>query len=339
MQYQKVNAIISQILKEHKSISENISICNLSEIIMKSDLICHGSEALKHLAEVYPQLYLIPGAQESEEKYQDIVCRGMEPHSEDLSHFLTSEEDLLELIDTPAGSVEALTLNERADFERFLMIMANKCVPFEVPKTQGSSILDGVINWKKIHAHQKEWFEAEVKKGNLFPDWNREFKRFTADRNNYRDVLIVLSSGPYSNIPASAFGYTDMEWKGISGIIRKIHECTHFICRRKFPEKINKVWDEIVADSAGILAATGKFDLPAVQMEERFLGISEKGYAGGRLENYVEDKEQLDVIALKVHSTLLKIKNYYKENPFSDPFDFVLHLEERQDEWWDEKPE
>ena len=35
------------------------------------------------------------------------------------------------------------------DDEKELRIMANRCEMVEIPKTQGASIIDGVINWER----------------------------------------------------------------------------------------------------------------------------------------------------------------------------------------------
>ena len=43
----------------------------------------------------------------------------------------------------------------------------------------------------------------------------------------------------------------------------------------KKTDQIDIVWDEIVADAAGIVAAFGMFD---AQMEEKFLGIDRDTY-------------------------------------------------------------
>ena len=99
------------------------------------------------------------------------------------------------------------------------------------------------------------------------PDWNAEFRRFTADKSNYQDTLIVLSAGPYSNVAAADAKMPEEEWLEKSIIIRQYHECTHVICRKRWPDKIDAVWDELVADAIGIYAAYGRFDA----------GLEEKG--------------------------------------------------------------
>ena len=288
-----------------------------------------GADAIKTLAEIYPQLYLEPGPAGAEE-YKKIVECGEQPQSRSLSHFTCSEDDLLTEETTPAGNVSVITLHNREDFELFLQIVAHRCVPKDIPATQGASILDGVINWTKIRSHEKEFFSENGPDA----DWDKEFARFTSERKNFKDALVVLSWGPYSAVSAEKAGLPDEEWLKLSDIIRKTHECTHFICRRLHPDKKDAIWDELVADAAGIFAAFGRFDL---KLEELFLGIDSGTYLGGRLENYIGDDadrhEQLESLAGRIHETLLHFSEIAEKCDPADPYGFALRLEEEIGCW------
>ena len=215
--------------------------------------------------------------------------------------------------------------------------MANRCEAVDIPDTQGASLIDGVINRAKIKAHKEEFFKAEAEKGSLRPDWSTEFKRFTSDKRNYQDAVIVLSVGPYNAIPAVRLGLPEDEWITLSDRIRKYHECTHFVCRRLFPEKKNAVWDELVADVVGIYAAFGKYN---PRVEELFLGIEDGRYVGGRLENYVTDlsgEERaavLSELADKISSVLKDFDKVISENSSAAPFELALLLEDSMKELW-----
>ncbi|MBR0352891.1 MAG: hypothetical protein IJH53_06765 [Oscillospiraceae bacterium] len=288
-----------------------------------------GADVIVSLARIYPQLYLVPGPDGSEE-YKRIVECGEIPKHVSRPHFKCCPEDSLITEMTPAGPVPVITLSERADFELFLQIMAHRCVPKEIPVTQGASILDGVINWTKIRAHEKEF----ILKNGPDADWNAEFDRFTSDRKNFKDALVILSRGPYSAVSAEKAGFSEAEWLELSHIIRKTHECTHFICRRLFPDKKDPVWDELVADAAGLFAAFGRFDL---QLAELFLGISGEKYIGGRLENYIDGEEnrqeRLDSLASEIHRTLLRFSEISEQCDPADPYGFALRLEEEIGCW------
>ncbi len=279
---------------------------------------------LRPLAEVYPQLYLIPG-EEGARLWQDIVRRGKKAPSESLAHFRGDSLDSITTEDTPAGSVQAVTLGNRQDFELFLQIMVFKCVPTAIPATQGASILDGVVNWTKIRAHEEEWLRAGGAESGL----KEEFKRFTSDRRNYTDALIVLAVGPYSAVPASKVGLDEEVWFRASQAIRKHHECTHFICRRLFREKINPVWDELVADAVGLYAAFGRYD---PELAAVLLGVSERGYTGGRLENY-KHEEDLETLSRKVYRTLRHLADCIRSLDPISPYDLAIRLEDEYSFW------
>ncbi len=98
-------------------------------------------------------------------------------------------------------------------------------------------------------------------------------------------MLIVLSRGLYSNVSASEMGLTEDEWLVRSDMIRRFHELTHVICRRLYPDDIQPVRDELIADAVGLYAAYGHFE---TEKEMRFLGIRNGHYEGGRLETYTD---------------------------------------------------
>lgn len=292
----------------------------------------YGKNVLPTLAERYQQLYLTPG-DEGAERYRGVVRRGETVENGDLAHFRMNDADSLLWEKTPAGAVQIVTLHERADFELFLQIMAHRCVKTAIPATQGASILDGVINWRRIEAHRDAFFAEHGPS----PDWAAEFKRFTADKENYTDALIVLSAGPYSNFPAECVGLSREEWLGRSLTIRKFHECTHFVCRRKYPDRIDAIWDELAADSVGVYAAFGKL-MP--ELVELFLGIDAERYTGGRLENYVDEPDEgekarrLDALAPVLHGILGRFERSARERQGIPPLELALVLESGYDELW-----
>ena len=290
-----------------------------------------GSDVIKVLAEEYQQLYLRPGAPGTEEAYANIVRRGQDAPVKDLSHFITSPLDTLGPEETPAGPVQVITLHERADFELFLQIMAFRCTPEPIPASQGASILDGVICWKKIYDRRDTFFAEAAEKGELFPDWNSEFSRFTSDKRNYTGALVILSRGPYSAIPAEQMGLEEEEWLRLSGVIRRTHECTHFLCRRLYREKIDPVWDELVADAAGLFAAYGRYDLAAA---ERFLGMEDVVYDAAPPEIYTTPENRED-FARKIHETLPAILREAESLPEgATAFDLAVRLEEKKEALW-----
>lgn len=239
------------------------------------------TNVLERLAADYPQLYLNPDT-DSQEAYRRVVLRGETPQTKSLAHYRGDRADRDEIADTPAGCVRVVTLGNRQDFELALRsLMAAKDGPLvPIPESQGAAMLT-VFNWPRIHAHLA-----------LYPEEERaaEFKRFTAVRENYVDMLVLLSRGPYSRVDAAAVGETEEEWLGHSDTIRRYHELTHVICRRLYPGDVAPVRDELAADAVGLTAAYGCFD---PETEKLFLGIRDGRYVGGRLGNYTDAPESL----------------------------------------------
>lgn len=266
---------------------------------------------LERLAAEYPQLYLNPDA-DTQESYRRVVLQGEEPETKSLSHYRGDPSDREDIADTPAGTVRVVTLGNRRDFELVLRsLMAAKAGSLApIPESQGASTLT-VFNWPRIHAHLAKYPEEEQ---------SAEFKRFTSVRENYIDMLVVLSRGPYSGVPADAMGLRADEWLDLSDTIRRFHELTHVICRRRWPGDISAVRDELVADAVGLYAAFGRFD-PAA--EKLFLGIREGRYIGGRLGNYTEKPEEL---AGAVCEALERIREVVDRGQGAEPFELIGDL-------------
>lgn len=215
------------------------------------------------LARRYPQI-LIPcsnGVSKTEE-YKNICLRG-EKCNYPIT-FSMDEKDSLETINTPAGDVEVLLLRKREDFVHACRCLGNKCEPVDVPDSTGAMAIFGLNNWDKV----RQGF------------------------NDYKDSFIILSSGNYSNVSnediyKESNGEIDLdeeEWIEKSITIRKYHELTHFVMRKKYPDDINFIKDELIADAVGLIAAFGVFDIRLLKL---FLGIESNTYReGGRLQNY-----------------------------------------------------
>ena len=292
---------------------------------------------IAELAETYPQLYLDPDRCSIDE-YKAAVLSGDRPLNEGLSHFACDGRDRAERIATPAGEALVVTLYNRRDFETFVrcMMAAKEGPERAVPATMGASTLTA-FNWPRIFAHRDAFMKAQLEAGVEDPDWGAEFRRFTSVKENYIDTFIVLSRGPYSNVSAQAASsacgteMSEEDWTEKSDAIRKYHELTHFVCRKLYPDMIDAVWDELVADAAGIYAAFGRYDRA---LEELFLGISDGEYTGGRLENYLKEGEDTDVLAPRVSAVLKEFENIAGQPDRSDVFGFMKSLENRQGDLW-----
>ena len=271
---------------------------------------------LNLLSERYAQLLLPvkPGMKDTEQ-YKDAVLRGKK--AEGNLEFVLDERDTLTSFETPAGTAEILVLNNRNDFEHAIHALAYRCEPIPIPPSMGASTISGIINWKKIHDHMNS-YEAD---GGT--DSDEEFSRFTSEKSNYLDTLILLSTGEYSAVSAAEMGLEKEDWLNKSLIIRKFHELSHFCSRRLFPENKEEIRDEIVADMIGIISAFGYYDCAAAR---RFLGIEGTVYReGGRLQNYVGNNDGASVMerALNIITVLSEsVSEMVSENVF-DLLNFV----------------
>lgn len=266
---------------------------------------------IEKLASAYPQLYLDPD-KDGKDLYKLVVLQGEEPEKKSLAHYRGDAGDRDETVDTPAGKVRVVTFGDRRDFELVLRgLMAAKEGPeAQIPQTQGAAMLR-LFNWPKIKAHLAAFPEEEQ---------NEEFRRFTAVRENYIDELIVLSRGPYSHVEASAVGCDEETWLSLSDTIRRYHELTHAVCRRLYPDDIDEVRDELIADAVGLYAAYGRFDQ---EKELLFLGVKDGRYVGGRLENYTDDPAGY---VGEICGALARMKEKIEAMPGAEPFDLIAPL-------------
>lgn len=265
-------------------------------MICKEKQIRSGREVLINLALEYPQLYLEPG-DEGAELFREVFLRQKDVSDKSLKHFVSNDGDRCFFESTPAGVVRIVELHDRSDFETFLMCIGSKCRKVEIPVTQG----------------------AVFYKGHICPD--------------RVDALIVLSAGPYSGVQAKDAGFDEDEWIRLSLIIRKAHECTHYVMRSLYEGKTDAVWDELVADAAGLYAAFGRYD---ARLAKQFLGITGDSFTGGRLENYVSSDETVNVqeLTARILPVIDKFAQISDGKHYEDCYEYACSLEDLMDELW-----
>lgn len=181
---------------------------------------------------------------------------------------------------TPAGRVPVVVAEARADFERLVRSLTRRNEPSPVPASMGACIVGGYANWERVARLRARW---EAERGAM--DDAAFFRALKGDPAAYQDRFVILSAGPYSGVPAGEMGMDEEEWRAVSVVIRREHECAHYFTRRVLGAMSNALHDELVADFAGIVAAAGRFRAGWLF---RFLGVEEDGTLrpGGRLENY-----------------------------------------------------
>lgn len=277
-----------------------------------------GRTVLETLATRFPQLCVAP-AEGAQEAHRLASGRGIAPEGANLGHFIGDEEDALLAVGTPAGPVEALFLKKRADFETFLRIIGHKSQPVPIARTVGAITYRGLADWGAVAREREEYL------ANGGDDWGAEFRRLAAAPDAFRAELVVISEGPYSDVPAGSTSYSEEEWLRVSRDIRLNHECAHVVCRHLMPDDVLPVWDEVTADVVGLLRATGRYD---ARLAALFLGVTADGFAGGRLAEYLSDGQagRIDGIAAEVYAALQHIGATCGGAEASDPFGFLLRL-------------
>ena len=202
-----------------------------------------------------------------------------------------------------AGRIPLLIARGREEFVALLRALTKKNEPEPVPDAQGALMISGYNNWCRIGELRSRW-EAQDPAGRETATWAEEFQRIQARRELYQDRFILLSDGPYSAVPASELGLGEVEWRAMSLVIRREHECAHYFTRRLFGSMRNNVLDELIADYAGLVAATGRFQAAWFL---RFVGLEDfpRYRPGGRLDLY-RGKPPLSEGAFRVLHTLIK---------------------------------
>lgn len=197
------------------------------------------------LSEHLPQLrFPIREGISGSEAYRAATLRGVPPGEiPEATGLPLAHPELVEIVlhQSPAGRIPLVIARGREEFASLLRALARKNEPAPVPDAQGALMVSGYNNWTRIRT------------------LGAEFQSLQAQKDLYQDRFILLSNGPYSAVPAADLGLADAEWREMSLVLRREHECVHYLTRRLFGSMRNNVLDEILADYAGITAAAGRF--------------------------------------------------------------------------------
>jgi hypothetical protein len=185
---------------------------------------------------------------------------------------------------TAGGRIPVLVAGDRRDFVSLVQAFTERNEPVPVPDSLGACMVSGYNNLHRIRLLGEQWMKENPQAAG---GWSEQFGRIIAQPELYRDRLILLSEGPYSNVSALDMGQSDEQWQKLSLAIRIEHEGTHYLMRRAFPaQRFRKnMQEELVADYAGIVAACGAF---RADWFLRFIGLESYPHyrQGGRLESY-----------------------------------------------------
>lgn len=259
------------------------------------------------LRELLPQLaFPIREGISHTEPYRDATLRGVpvETLPEATGLELAQPEAVEVVLHTcPAGRIPLIIVRRRPEFVALIQALTRKNEPEPVSDAQGALMLAGYNNWNRIRELRYQW-EAEEPAARQAATWGEEFQRVQAQRELYQDRFILLSDGPYSAVPAGDLGLDEAVWRQLSLVIRRDHECAHYLTRRLFGSMRNNLLDELMADYAGLVGATGRFNAGWFL---RFLGLEDfpRYRSGGRLDLY-RGKPPLSEGAFRVLQRLIR---------------------------------
>ena len=209
----------------------------------------------------------------------------------------------LVLCPTVAGRIPVLIVHGHDDFVSLVRALTSRNEPAAVPDAQGALMVAGYNNWDRIRALRRRW-EERAPDQRQTDSWDAEFKRILPQRDLYQDRFIVVDDGFYSAVPPGEIGVEAERWRELSIVIRREHECTHYLTRRVLGSMRNNALDELLADYAGITAACGRF---RSEWFLRFVGLESypRYRAGARLDIY-RGEPPLSPGAFRVLHRLLK---------------------------------
>ncbi|HEX3553757.1 MAG TPA: hypothetical protein VIA62_11075 [Thermoanaerobaculia bacterium] len=221
------------------------------------------------------------------ETYRDATLRGVPVESIPAATGLELEHpEAVEVVlhPSPAGRIPLLVVRRRPEFETLVQALTRKNEPEPVAAAQGALMVAGYNNWSRIRELRRRW-EALEPSARETATWGEEFQRLQPRKELYQDRFILLSDGPYSAVPAGDLGLGEAEWRELSLVIRRDHECAHYLTRRLFGSMRNNLLDELMADYAGLVGAVGRF---RADWFLRFLGLEDfpRYRAGARLDLY-----------------------------------------------------
>ncbi|MDD4869908.1 MAG: hypothetical protein PHR77_05050 [Kiritimatiellae bacterium] len=220
----------------------------------------------------------------SSDAYRAATRRGILPRKSAGGLVLQQPEQLrLDIQTSLAGEIPVLVARNRNDFVVLVRALTARNEPVPVPDSMGACTVRGYNNWDRIAEYRRKWAAGAGSQADQ--DWPEEFDRLAEKKELYQDRFIILSDGPYSNVPASELGFSEEDWRKASLGIRLAHECAHYFTERVFGSMKNALHDELIADYAGIVEAAGQFNKAWLV---RFLGLENfPAYRpDGRLENY-----------------------------------------------------
>lgn len=174
--------------------------------------------------------------------------------------------------------------------------------PIPVPAALGATMVSGYPNGDRMRRLKTQWVATHPEATEL--DRQVAFRSLRRRKELYLDRFMLASTAPYSDVPAVRLGIDAATWQRVSLAIRIEHESVHYFTRRVFGSMRNRLLDELIADYAGLVHATGRY---RADWALRFLGLEAfPAYRrGARLEYYRGDPP-LSTGAFRILQRLVK---------------------------------
>jgi hypothetical protein len=241
------------------------------------------------------------------EEYRAVTRRGLPARGLPLATGLVLErpDDIhVSVHQTWAGSIPIVKVGSRADFVSLVRAFSARNEPAPVPDSMGACVIAGYNNWDRLERLRQRWPLDH-------PDTPFSLEHASQFKPEYQDRFFILSDGWYSGVAPEVVGVPAHEWRAISFVIRREHECAHYWTQRVLSSMKTRVLDEVLADYCGITAACGTFRpdwFLAFYGLERFPDCRE----GGRLANYrgTLSDAAFAVVARLVHSAAEHLETF-----------------------------
>lgn len=248
--------------------------------------------------------------------YHAAVRRGVKPYHGEMLALRRPNDIRIWLHDTAAGRIPVLLIPERRDFVTLICAFVHRNEPVAISPAMGACMVAGYNNWDRVASLRS----AAAGIGPPISDecWQQLWPTLIPRKALYQDRFILLSTGWYSAVSASAFSLPHDEWSRLSLTIRLEHECAHYFTRRVFGMMRNTLHDELLADYAGITAACGRY---RADWFLRFMGLEAFPLyrQGGRFEQYGETASLSDPASIErrrmVHDASRQLEAFDAELP------------------------
>ncbi|MEM6794985.1 MAG: hypothetical protein AAF725_13480 [Acidobacteriota bacterium] len=264
--------------------------------------------ALATLQRYLPQLsFPIREGMSASDEYRGATLAGRDPSQFESATGLGVDLDPdsieIEIYPSLAGRVPLIKARGRDAFVTLVRALTRRNEPAPIPESMGAQMVGGFNNWHRIW-QLKEAYLATPAEERERASWKEEFAWIRGRKELYQDRFIVLSDGPYSAVPAADLGLSDAAWREQSLVLRRDHECLHYFTRRVFGSMRSNLLDELIADYAGLVAATGRY---RAAWFLRFIGLEDfpRYRAGGRLDLYRGDPPLSQPAFEKLHEQVV----------------------------------